>query len=321
MASPKPTVAPIAAPNPDDPQTRTVDRLKWRGGLDISHPDKRWGGLSGLDISPDGRRLLAVTDRGSWVAATLTYRNGNLTGIEDITIHSIRRPDGRPARGGYSDAEALAPDGKGGFFVGYERMHRIWHYRSLGSGDFREQPSVLGAPPGAAGLPRNGGIEGMARLCDGRLLVLSEKARVGDDAVRAWVVDGRAWAPRAYATTGSFHPTGAVTLPDCSVLVLERSFSIASGVRARIALLPEKSFAQEGVLRSEEIAQLVPPVVVDNMEGIAVRHGPAGETLIYIVSDDNFSALQRTLLMMFELLPARRPRQPARATRSRASAG
>jgi hypothetical protein len=40
---------------------------------------------------------------------------------------------------------------------------------------------------------------------------------------------------------------------------------------------------------------------IDNMEGIAVRRGPKGETLLYLISDDNFSPLQRTLLLMFEL--------------------
>jgi hypothetical protein len=38
------------------------------------------------------------------------------------------------------------------------------------------------------------------------------------------------------------------------------------------------------------------------MEGVSARRGPNGETLVYVVSDDNFNApLQRTLLMMFEL--------------------
>jgi len=40
---------------------------------------------------------------------------------------------------------------------------------------------------------------------------------------------------------------------------------------------------------------------IDNMEGIAVRRGTNGETLLYMISDDNFSARQRTLLLMFEL--------------------
>jgi hypothetical protein len=37
------------------------------------------------------------------------------------------------------------------------------------------------------------------------------------------------------------------------------------------------------------------------MEGIEVKSGPDGETLVYLLSDDNFSILQRSLLLMFEL--------------------
>ena len=38
----------------------------------------------------------------------------------------------------------------------------------------------------------------------------------------------------------------------------------------------------------------------DISEGLAVRRGPSGETFLYIISDDNYSARQRTLLLMFE---------------------
>jgi hypothetical protein len=37
------------------------------------------------------------------------------------------------------------------------------------------------------------------------------------------------------------------------------------------------------------------------MEGIAVRRGVNGEIFLYIISDDNYSPLQRTLLLMFEV--------------------
>jgi len=40
---------------------------------------------------------------------------------------------------------------------------------------------------------------------------------------------------------------------------------------------------------------------LDNMEGIATRKGENGETLIYLISDDNFSSFQRTILLMFAL--------------------
>ena len=53
--------------------------------------------------------------------------------------------------------------------------------------------------------------------------------------------------------------------------------------------------------RGREIARLGPTLTIDNMEGIAARRGARGETLLYLVSDDNFTVLQRTLLHMFEL--------------------
>jgi hypothetical protein len=43
-------------------------------------------------------------------------------------------------------------------------------------------------------------------------------------------------------------------------------------------------------------------LTVDNMEGIDAREGPGGETLVYILSDDNDNPLQRTYLPMFELI-------------------
>jgi len=36
--------------------------------------------------------------------------------------------------------------------------------------------------------------------------------------------------------------------------------------------------------------------------GIDARRGPGGETLVYVLSDDNANPLQRTYLLMFELI-------------------
>jgi hypothetical protein len=37
------------------------------------------------------------------------------------------------------------------------------------------------------------------------------------------------------------------------------------------------------------------------MEAVAVRKSTNGETLIYVLSDDNYNGLQRTVLLMFAL--------------------
>ena len=58
------------------------------------------------------------------------------------------------------------------------------------------------------------------------------------------------------------------------------------------------------MIRGRSIAALAPPLVHDNFEGMAItREG--GATILWLVSDDNQSMLQRTLLLKFALEEAR----------------
>ena len=41
---------------------------------------------------------------------------------------------------------------------------------------------------------------------------------------------------------------------------------------------------------------------IDNMEGIDAHVTPEGDTVLTMVSDDNFSMIQRTLLLQFTLV-------------------
>ena len=41
---------------------------------------------------------------------------------------------------------------------------------------------------------------------------------------------------------------------------------------------------------------------IDNMEGLSVHRTPDNELVLTLVSDDNFSFLQRTILLQFTLL-------------------
>jgi hypothetical protein len=247
--------------------------------------------------------MVAVSDNGRWVTASLLYDKGDLSGVADGIMKPLKRVAGYDRPGNWRDAESLATDGTGGYFIAFERQHRIWHYRARPPEDPTEAtPIALKGPDDIDKQPANGGIEGIARLCDRRLLAISESAQGAPGTNKAWVFDGK-WRALGYTTTGNFHPTDAATLPDCSVAVLERSFSVPDGVRGRVVLIQPKTIRPGAVLRGEEIAVLAPPITVDNMEGISARRGEHGETLIYLLSDDNFSGFQRTLLLMFELLP------------------
>lgn len=301
---PSPTTIRAVPLDADDPSRSRAGALIWRGGIEIIHNEPRFGGLSGLHVSADGRRMTAVTDRGAWVTARLTYHRGQLTGMTRIKFSNLKGRRSDRLRGSWRDAESLSPDGSGGFFVSFERRHRIWRYPPRGRNHpLTGRPTPVGGPEGIAGQPHNGGIEALTRLCDGRLLALSEKLRAGPGSYRGWIRTANGWSTLAYAGKDRFRPTGAATLPDCDVVVVERHFNIFSGVRARLVRIAAGSIEPGATLAGEELLELAPPLTVDNMEGLAVRRGENGETLLYLISDDNFSGLQRTLLLLFALPP------------------
>jgi hypothetical protein len=55
------------------------------------------------------------------------------------------------------------------------------------------------------------------------------------------------------------------------------------------------------MLRGKELARLTLPMTVDNFEGLAVHTNAQGDTFVYLLSDDNYQFLQRTLLLQFRL--------------------
>ena len=286
--------------NEDDLDATLVGSLTWRGGIVIAMDDPRFGGLSALRISRDGRRLTAVTDRGHWFQAELEYRNGNLSGLRKPRMHPILGPDGKPLSRPWTDAESLADAGPDGLVVAFEQVHRLWRYDGVPDPSMaRARPIV--APDDMRELPNNGGIEALTRLCDGTLLAIAEKSRTRQGFVPGWIISGSNWRPLRYRIESRLRPTGAATLPGCDVILVERSFSFLAGLDIRIVRIAASAIKAGAELVPKIIARLPNSLTIDNFEGIAVRRNGSGDTLIYILSDDNFSLLQRTLLFMFRL--------------------
>ena len=83
--------------------------------------------------------------------------------------------------------------------------------------------------------------------------------------------------------------------------MIERRVSTFSGFHVRLVRLAAGDIQPGARLKGEELARWGAPLTVDNFEGLATRRGADGEILIYLLSDDNFSLFQRTLLLMFAL--------------------
>ena len=291
----------VAAPVPlsaAEPDRDTVGRLRYRGGLHLQADDSRFGGLSALGISADGGRLVALSDAGHRFSARLVYdRAGNLAGLRDADLGSLAGLDGRPLSSkADADAESMSPGVEGEIIVAFERRHRLWRYRPGVA-----VPEPLPEPEEMSDLPFNNGVEALTLLADGSLLALSEGKR-GRDVVVGWISDRKGWSVLTYRAADGFRVTGAATHPGGDVLVLERLYKLRGENAIRLKRIAAATIKAGARLDGETIAELRPPLTMDNFEGIEARRGPRDEVLVYLISDDNFSAEQRTLLMMFELL-------------------
>lgn len=300
-------IAILATPVPMDPrddQHRTLERLIYRGGLVLESSESRFGGWSDLKVTSDGSKLLAISDRGFWFDAGIVYEaDGRLLSLADARLGNLIGPNGRQISGVAADAEGLAVGPDGSYYISFERRHRIWQYPAA-EPPFSLPPRTVLSPARLRTAPSNGGIEALLRLSSGKFLALVEELMDGDAHV-GWLGDERRWDELHYRAGEDFKPTGLAEFPAGTsaagdVAVLERRFTFFSGPGARITRIRRESIRAGATLEGEELARLQLPLNIDNFEGLAIARGHNGSARLYLMSDDNYSMFQRTLLLMFE---------------------
>lgn len=302
------TVAPI--PTFRSGGTETVfGTLRFRGGLVLASHDPRFGSLSGLDLAPDGR-LVAIADTGYWFVGRLEEENGRPTGIADAAIAPLLDDAGRPLIGkSHGDAESLRivpADGRAAAYVAFERSNVVRRYRTPPDFDLAHgEPVALPKP--VSRLPRNEGLEAIAVApkagpLDGALVLIAEHALDAAGNHRGFIVGGPRSGTFTIVRSGEFDVTDAAFLPGGDLLVLERRFSYSAGVAMRLRRFAGADVKPGAVLDGPVQFEADMRFDIDNMEGLAVRTGEGGETIIDIVSDDNQNHLfQRTILLQFAL--------------------
>lgn len=300
------TATPVAL-NEKDPAQTTVGKLKYRGGVVLKSSEGRFGGFSALAVSADGQRLIAISDKGHRLDAKILYTPaGNLAGLAEANLGSLAGEDGRPlSLPSERDAEGMAVGPAGEIVVSFERDHRFLRYLPG-----QATPERIPEPEELKFAPGNGGVEGVAFLKDGRLLAIAEELKrgnraigwVSDDVVRSARASPHDWSPLTYALDGGFSVSDLAALPSGDVLALERHYTLRLATVVRVRRIPAAAVVPGAELNAELIAELRPPLTMDNMEGLSARQDAAGRTLVYMISDDNFTFLQKTLLLMFEIM-------------------
>ena len=295
---------PLSAAQPSLDQ---VGEFKYLGGLWLQSEDPGFGGLSGLAVSNSagGPRILAVTDQGDKFTASAVLKEGRLQRLESPTLEPLVGPNDAAIMGKVlGDAESLTrlPDGR--ILVGFERRHRIWAY-----GPDLTGPAVpFATPPALERSPSNGGLESLVNWPDGRILAITESLERTDGTMAAFLWSGGVWSELEWKPSEpGFEPADATVAPNGDLLVLERYFSALPPVRlsSRVLRVKAETVKAGARLTGELVAELTAPLVSENFEGIAARSNAEGRTEIVLASDNNFSSIQRTLLLWFELKPPR----------------
>jgi len=291
--------------------TERFGGLEWRGGIEIDSDHENFGGYSGLVLSKDGTKLVAVSDRGWWFTADVAYDGDRLSGIANGRTARLLGPGGKRFKGNHrQDAEGLSAYGpkgtSGDLLVAFERRERILRYR-FGRHGFKARPKTIRLPRDARRAKYNKELEAVARFgkgtqLAGTIIALSERFLDKKGNIRGWLIGGRRPGPIAIRRTEDFDITDMAILPGGDVLVLERRFSVITLAGMRIRRIAHKDIRRNAVLDGEVLLQANQPTrTIDNMEGIAVHRSPGGELRITIISDDNFNPVQRTLLLQFAL--------------------
>ncbi len=274
--------------NPEAPDQTALGRFVYAGGLQLSSGDtSRFHGLSDLVVDADGR-LTAISDEGDLIEGQLVFERDRLTGLTDVTLSPLSGLDGKPLPNKeMSDAEGLAHLDNGDRLVSFERMSRIWLYPATGG-----PPRAVPAPE--ADFPVNGGLEALAADPE-----RGPGAYVagGEETGQTWLcrLDAPCVAGPLVRKAPEFGLVALRRLPGDQTAYLLRAWDRLRGNRIVLSIQ-----GPAGEVARMEMAR---PLTIDNFEGVHVVPRPEGGYRVYILSDDNFSASQRTLLLAFDWTP------------------
>ena len=274
----------------DFPGNAELEGFTREGVWELTSPNMDFGGVSALFVLPEQGLFRAFSDRG----VMLTFPMPDRTGEARIA----RLPHRGNLEDFVTDIESAAHDpASGDFWLAFEGSNAVARYSS------RDVLMWQRVPEEWAGWSANSGPEAMARLADGRFIILPETERTGvlhtGDPAREG--DSRSFA---FTTPGDFAPTDMAALPDGRVLVLLRDVTLAyPPFTAALGIFDPADIRADETLEITFLHDLDALIPNENYEGLAISEGEDGAITLWIIADDNIASFQRTLLAKLRWTP------------------
>lgn len=288
-----------------EPERRDFGPLTFLGGLELRGDRREFGGISSGVIETDGRAFIAASDQAHWILGRFVAdADERLTGIENVRLAPMMALDGRRLRDTRQfDTEGMTRIGNR-LFISVERAHQILRFE-LGPNGPAGRATAVPTPDDFRRLNSNQGIEALGVLPPasrfaGALIAIAEHPPAGSepDRIPGWILGPQ---PGRFSVQRSrdFDVTDLGFLPGGDMLILERRFSPLWGVALRLRRVAIGSVVPGAVLEGETLIEANMAYHVDNMEALMVHRARDGRAILTLMSDDNFSILQRNLVLRF----------------------
>lgn len=280
--------------------------LEFVGGLEMTSPARDFGALSAFRFLKAGSDFIGVADTGFWFFGTVIHdADKRPSGIQNFRMQQMVDASGLPVdEKAKVDAEGLAVK-DGIATVGFERDHRVSQF-NIDPDDMKAPFQQLDFLIPAWELRRNRGFETVTRANpygqhEGGLVVVSEKSLDKSGNIFAAIIEGPRKGVFTVKRNGDFDITDGAFLPNGDLLLLERSFTMAGGLKMRLRRIYGESVEKGAVADGPVLLEADMSYQIDNMEGLDIWTRDDGALMVSLVSDDNHSILQRNLYLEFIL--------------------
>lgn len=295
-------------------------RLTFIEALTLRSEHPQFGGWSGLAFDARTQQLIAVSDTGHWLSFTPPAPGKDTETRMAARMGPLLAPNGQPVGSGTPrDIEAIALT-DAGIWLSYESPRSGLYFsskRDIGEARFQVQHQYTEL---FSGLAKGYGIESLTamRTAAGTqtLLAIAERAqeeseageKTRPDTRAAWLIEpGKDAAGKSQVRQLTLHGLDGYDLSEvawsahCGLFGVQRKLTWYGRLKVRLVKLnitgdrmdSEVLFAGDSSGTS-----------VDNYEGLAIVDRQPGACELYMLSDDNFLPVQKTILMQFRYTEA-----------------
>lgn len=264
--------------------------------------------LSGIAWDNDEELLYAVSDEGYFYHLKVSLKNNQLDGLKVVYAVKLSDSNGNPLKGKYRDSEGLSTlntnNGKKGdtqLLISFENKPRIEKFSPKG-----RMISQIKLPKKIRKKnkfsSKNKALESVTYHPKYGVITAAEyPIKNRDKNIQTlFSSNGKEWNfERSKAPNSAI--TGLEVLPNGDVIVLERAYlNPITPVVINLRRLQLDQCRKNKVCKTEAIARFdaADDWSVDNFEGLA--HYKANQ--YFMISDDNNSVFQKTILVLFEVI-------------------